>query len=218
MADLTIYLGNKNYSSWSLRAWLVLKRTTVAFEEVVVPLFQPTSRETVLKYSPSGRLPALKHGELTVWDSLAICEYLAESFPTFDFWPKDPAMRAAARAVSAEMHSGFQAMRQHLPMNIRSSFPGREITPEAQAIWPKLGGAISGSKSVPASAYPDDISKKSAAALSSAKIFRFDGSDAMPVAMSDAFLKSILDFVKDQSKLDSLLTNLDTVQKSAYSG
>ena len=133
MADLTIYLGNKNYSSWSLRAWLALKRTTVAFEEVVVPLFQPTSRETILKYSPSGRLPALKHGELTVWDSLAICEYLAESFPTFDFWPKDPATRAAARAVSAEMHSGFQAMRQHLPMNIRSSFPGREITPEAQA-------------------------------------------------------------------------------------
>ena len=142
MADLTIYLGNKNYASWSLRAWLALKRTTVAFEEVVVPLYQPASRETVLKYSPSGRLPALKHGELTVWDSLAICEYLAESFPTFELWPKDPAMRAAARSVSAEMHSGFLALRQHLPMNIRSSFPGREITPEVQgdinrimAIW-----------------------------------------------------------------------------------
>lgn len=90
------------------------------------------------------------------------------------------------------------------------------ITPEAQAIWPKLGGAISGSKSVSADAYPDDISKKSAAALSSAKVFRFDGSDAMPVAMSDAFLKGILDFVKDQSKLDSILSNLDTVQASAY--
>jgi alpha-glucoside transport system substrate-binding protein len=92
------------------------------------------------------------------------------------------------------------------------------VTPEAQAIWPKLGGAISGSKSVAADVYPDDISKKSAAALSSAKTFRFDGSDAMPVAMSDAFLKAILDFVKDQSKLDSILTNLDTVQTSAYSG
>jgi len=142
MADLTIYLGNKNYASWSLRAWLALKRTTVAFEEVVVPLYQPASRETVLKYSPSGRLPALKHGELTVWDSLAICEYLAESFPTFELWPRDQAMRAAARSVSAEMHSGFPALRQHLPMNIRSSFPGREITPEVQgdinrimAIW-----------------------------------------------------------------------------------
>jgi alpha-glucoside transport system substrate-binding protein len=92
------------------------------------------------------------------------------------------------------------------------------ISPEAQAIWPKLGGAISGSKSVAAEVYPDDISKKSAAALSSAKTFRFDGSDAMPVAMSDAFLKGILDFAKDQSKLDSILTNLDTVQASAYSG
>ncbi len=71
MADLTIYLGNKNYSSWSLRAWLVLKRTTVAFDEVVIPLYQPGSRETVLKYSPSGRVPALRHGDLTVWESLA---------------------------------------------------------------------------------------------------------------------------------------------------
>ncbi len=83
MADLTIYLGNKNYSSWSLRPWLVLKRTTVAFDEVVIPLYQPGSRETVLKYSPSGRVPALRHGDVTVWESLAICEYLAESFPNF---------------------------------------------------------------------------------------------------------------------------------------
>jgi glutathione S-transferase len=142
MADLTIYLGNKNYSSWSLRPWLVLKRTTVAFDEVVIPLYQPTSKETVLKYSPSGRVPALQHGELTIWDSLAICEYLAESLPNFDLWPKEPAARAVARAVSAEMHSGFAALRQHLPMNIRSSFPGRGVTPEVQgdinrvmAIW-----------------------------------------------------------------------------------
>ena len=134
MADLTIYLGNKNYSSWSLRAWLALKRTTVAFDEVVIPLYQPTSRETILKYSPSGRVPALKHGELTVvWESLAIGEYVADSFPTFDLWPKDPAARAVARAVSAEMHAGFAALREHLPMNIRSSFLGREIAPEVQA-------------------------------------------------------------------------------------
>jgi glutathione S-transferase len=133
MADLTIYLGNKNYSSWSLRAWLVLKHTTVAFDEVVIPLYQPGSRETVLKYSPSGRVPALRHGDVTVWESLAICEYLAESFPTFDLWPKDPVERALARAVSAEMHAGFAALRAHLPMNVRSRFPGRELTPEVQA-------------------------------------------------------------------------------------
>src|SRR5260370_9219656 len=133
MADLTIYLGNKNYASWSLRPWPVLKRTTVAFDEVVIPLYQPGSRETVLKYSPSGRVPALRHDAITVWDSLAICDYLAESFPNFELWPKDQVARALARSVSAEMHAGFQALRQHLPMNIRSSFPGREITPEVQA-------------------------------------------------------------------------------------
>jgi glutathione S-transferase len=133
MADLTIYLGNKNYSSWSLRPWLVLKHTTVAFEAVVIPLYEPGSRETVLKYSPSGRVPALRHGSVTVWDSLAICEYLADSFPTFELWPKDPAARALARAVSAEMHAGFAAMREHLPMNVRSSFPRRGVTPEVQA-------------------------------------------------------------------------------------
>ena len=142
MPDLTIYLGNKNYSSWSLRPWLVLKQTTVAFSEVVIPLYQPTSRETVLKYSPSGRVPALRHGDITVWESLAICEYLAESFPTFDLWPKDPAPRAVARAVSAEMHAGFRALREQLPMNVRSSFPDRGVTPEVQveinrvmAVW-----------------------------------------------------------------------------------
>jgi glutathione S-transferase len=133
MADLTIYLGNKNYSSWSLRPWLVLKRTTVAFDEVVIPLYQSGSRETILKYSPSGRVPALHHGAVMVWESLAICEYLAESFPNFELWPKDPAARATARAVSAEMHAGFRALREHFPMNIRSIFANREFDPEIQA-------------------------------------------------------------------------------------
>jgi glutathione S-transferase len=133
MADLTIYLGNKNYSSWSLRPWLVLKRTTVAFEEVVIPLYEPGSRETVLKYSPSGRVPALRHDDVTIWESLAICEYLAESFPNFELWPKDADARAVARSVSAEMASGFRALREHLPMNIRSSFPDHGVTPEVQA-------------------------------------------------------------------------------------
>ena len=133
MADLTIYLGNKNYSSWSLRPWLVLKHTGVAFDEVVIPLYEPTSKATIMKYSPSGTVPALRHGELVVWDSLAICEYLAESFPTFQLWPRDHDARAVARSVCAELHSGFQALRAHLPMNVRSSFPNRGVTPEVQA-------------------------------------------------------------------------------------
>jgi glutathione S-transferase len=133
MADLTIYLGNRNYASWSLRAWLALKATGASFEEVVIPILVPGSKETLLKYSPSGKVPALHHGGIVVWDSLAICGYLTELFPEAGLWPNDPAAKAVARSISAEMHSSFQALRREFPMNIRSSFPGREISPEAQA-------------------------------------------------------------------------------------
>ncbi len=133
MADLKIHLGNKNYSSWSLRPWLVLKAIGVPFEETVIPLYQATSREAILRYSPSGRVPVLQHGERMVWESLAICEYLAESFPMSELWPGDPEARAVARAVSSEMHAGFQALRGHLPMNLRASVAGRGVTPAVQA-------------------------------------------------------------------------------------
>ena len=133
MADFTIYIGNKNYSSWSLRAWLMVKAAGVPHEEVLIPLYEPQSRDEILRHSPSAKLPALRHGAVTVWDSLAIGEYLAECAPAARLWPADAAARAVARAVSAEMHSGFVVLRRQLPMNMRSSFPGRGLTPEAQA-------------------------------------------------------------------------------------
>lgn len=142
MADITIYLGNKNYSSWSLRAWLALKRTGAEFEEVVIPLRQTDSREQTLRHSPSGKVPALHHKGTVVWDSLAIGEFLAETYGEAKLWPAAPVKRAAARAMCSEMHSGFLDLRRSMPMNIRSHFPGREITPETQeninritAIW-----------------------------------------------------------------------------------
>jgi glutathione S-transferase len=133
MADFTIYIGNKNYSSWSLRGWLMLRHTGAAFSEDVIPLEEPTTRVDILRHSPSGKVPALKHGELVIWESLAIGEYLAEIFPEAQLWPTAAAARAVARAASTEMHAGFAALRSHLPMNIRSSFPQRGVTPEAQA-------------------------------------------------------------------------------------
>jgi glutathione S-transferase len=133
MADFTIYIGNKNYSSWSLRGWLMLKQSGASFEEVVIPLRETQTRTTILRHSPSGRVPALERGELVIWESLAIGEYLAERFPDAGLWPADAAARAVARAVSAEMHAGFAALRSHLPMNMRSTFAGRSVTPEAQA-------------------------------------------------------------------------------------
>jgi glutathione S-transferase len=133
MADFTIYIGNKNYSSWSLRGWLMLRHTGVAFDEVVIPLDEATTRTTILRHSPSGKVPALRYGEHAVWDSMAIGEYLAELFPEAQLWPKAATARSVARSVSQEMHAGFAALREHLPMNFRSSFPNRGVTPEAQA-------------------------------------------------------------------------------------
>jgi glutathione S-transferase len=133
MAEFTIYIGNKNYSSWSLRGWLMLKHTGATFDEIVIPLSEPSTRATILRHSPSGKVPALQHGDHLVWDSLAIGEYLAELYPQARLWPEEMKARSVARAVSAEMHAGFAPLRTHLPMNMRSSFPERGVTPEAQA-------------------------------------------------------------------------------------
>jgi len=126
MSDLTLIIGNRNYSSWSLRAWLALRRTGQRFEEVLVPLGQPDTRDRILEHSPSGRVPALRHGDLVVWDSLAIGEYLAEAFPEAELWPASAGERAVARAVVAEMHSGFDALRTRMPMNVRRCQPDEE--------------------------------------------------------------------------------------------
>ena len=131
--DLTLVIGNKNYSSWSLRPWLVLKQAAIPFTEIRIPLYAGDWRERLLKHSPSGKVPALEHGAVKVWDSLAICEYLAEQFPEKQLWPADATARAEARAVSAEMHSGFQALRQNMFMNIRRHWPKRGRTPEVAA-------------------------------------------------------------------------------------
>ncbi len=131
--DITLVIGNKNYSSWSLRPWLLLKQAGIPFTEVYIPLYVGDWRERILKHSLSGRVPVLEHGAIKVWDSLAICEYLAEQFPEKQLWPADVAARAEARSVSAEMHSGFQALRQNMFMNIRRRMPTRGRTPETAA-------------------------------------------------------------------------------------
>lgn len=142
MPKCVLVVGDKNYSSWSLRGWLPLKQTGIDFEEIVVPLMSPETRSTILAHSPSGKVPLLKYGEDTVWDSLAIAEYLAEHFPDAGLWPADPAARAVARSVTAEMHAGFMALRRALPMNLRAHFPGHPHAADVdadiarvQALW-----------------------------------------------------------------------------------
>jgi glutathione S-transferase len=138
---LTLVLGDRNRSSWSLRAWLALRQAGLTFEEVVIGLGRPDSAERIATWSPSGRLPVLLVDKRPIWDSLAICELAAESKP--ELWPEDWLARAHARAISAEMHSGFAELRSFMPMELTSRFdaPGRMLSSVArdisriEAIW-----------------------------------------------------------------------------------
>ena len=122
-----LYIGNKNYSSWSMRPWVLLRQAGIAFDEVRVRFdsFEAGSefKRTVGAVSPTGKVPVLVDGDLVVWDTLAIAEYLAETHPEKQLWPRDKAARARARSVCAEMHSGFTALRGHCPMNIEAHLP-----------------------------------------------------------------------------------------------
>ena len=128
---MKLVIGNKNYSSWSLRPWLALQVACIPFEEQRIALEQPDTRDRLLAVSPSGRVPVLVDGDAVIWDSLAICEWLAERHPEARLWPADPLLRARARSISAEMHGGFQGLRSAMPMNCRSRLPDRGQTVEA---------------------------------------------------------------------------------------
>lgn len=126
-----LIIGNKNYSSWSMRAWLMLKHADVDFDEMRIALHTPGYQLKLAYFSPAGKVPVYRDGELTVWDTLSIAEYLYESHPSL--WPANKAERAVARSVSAEMHAGFSAMRQAMPMNIRARGRHVLVTPEIEA-------------------------------------------------------------------------------------
>ena len=132
MADFTLVIGNKNYSSWSLRGWLMARIAGIEFEEIVIPLDLPETQPAIRKHSPSGRLPVLLHRGLAVWESLAIGEYLNDLKPEAGLWPAAAAARAHARSISCEILAGFAELRSNMPMNIRASYPGKGLT---------LGGA-----------------------------------------------------------------------------
>jgi glutathione S-transferase len=140
MADFTLVIGNKNYSSWSLRGWLMAKAAGIDFEEIVVPLDRPETLAAIKRHSPSGRVPVLLHLGLAVWDSLAIAEYLNDLKPEAGLWPDSLAARAHARSISAEMHSGFADLRTNMPMNIRASYAGKGMTQAVRADIERITG------------------------------------------------------------------------------
>jgi len=131
---LTLVIGNKNYSSWSMRPWLALRANNIAFEEVFIPLYTgDADKKRILGFTRSGKVPALIDGDVTIWDSLAIIEYLAEMFPEARLWPEDRARRAHARSISAEMHSGFMALRNECGMNLHRPVGAIALSADARA-------------------------------------------------------------------------------------
>lgn len=133
MSRAKLTISSKNYSSWSLRGWLLCRMAGLDFEEVMLPADDPSSRAELLLLSPSFLVPKLTHGSVAVWDTLAIAEYLNELYPTAGLWPIDPAARAHCRSISGEMHSGFANLRSALPMNLKAHYPGFRIWAGAQA-------------------------------------------------------------------------------------
>jgi glutathione S-transferase len=147
-----LVIGNKAWSSWSLRPWLAMRRLRLPFEEINVRLREPGSKAAILEHSPSGKVPTLLDGDLAVWDSLAILEYLAEQHPEAQLWPADRDARATARSISAEMHSGFFALREHCSMDLFARSPLAAVPAEVEsdirrivALWrdcrSRFGGA-----------------------------------------------------------------------------
>jgi glutathione S-transferase len=139
---LTLYVGSKRYSSWSLRPYVAMVHAGLAFECETILLDRETTKAEIARVNPAGRVPVLHDGDLVIWDSLAICEYVHELAPAAQLWPADRAARARARAISAEMHAGFAALRGNMPMDVLSDKAGQGHTPEAladarrvQAIW-----------------------------------------------------------------------------------
>jgi glutathione S-transferase len=131
---LKLVIGNKNYSSWSMRPWLALRANNIDFEEIFIPLYTgEADKQRILSFTHSGKVPVLIDGDVTIWDSLAIIEYVAERFPEARLWPEDRARRAHARSISAEMHSGFLALRNECGMNLHRPIGAIALSAEARA-------------------------------------------------------------------------------------
>jgi glutathione S-transferase len=146
MAVLKLVLANKAYSSWSLRPWMLLTHFQIPFEEVVIPLDLPATRERLLAYSPTAKAPVLIDGGIAIWESLAILEYVAETFPDLPIWPRDIAARAQARALASEMHAGFVPLRQHCPTQFLRPVRKRALTRAAEADVARLEDAWRGAR------------------------------------------------------------------------
>ena len=171
-----LVIANKTYSSWSMRPWLLMRAFAIPFDEIVIPLDSPHARAEILRRNPAGKVPVLEDGDLVIWDSLAIIEHLAERHPEHAIWPRDPAARALARSLAAEMHSGFSALRRHLPMNMRRDSRPATLEAEMEATRDRLADTID---QLVHRASPKTIARREvASAIAATSVSRCDASRA----------------------------------------
>ena len=190
---LTLVIGNKSYSSWSMRPWMLLEGFGIPFAEIVIPLYAEGSKETILKTSPSGKVPALVDGDVTIWDSLSICEYVAEGFPRLAIWPREKAARALARSMSAEMHSSFQALRQLCPMVVHRPKAPADFTADALADVARIEAMWAASRAKCGQGGPFLFGAFSAAdAMYAPIVLRFDNYYAPVNATTQAYMDAIM--------------------------
>lgn len=195
---MKLVIGNKAYSSWSLRPWIAMKQLGLAFEEIVIPMAQPGTKAEMLKYSPNGLVPALIDGDITVFETIAILEHLNERHAGGTLWPKDPVARAHARSVAAEMHGGFAAFRRDCPFNIRRavkrhvpSADGTKAAERIDAIWQECRARFG--QSTEGGGGPFLFGKFSAAdAMYAPVVNRFHIYDVPRSAASEAYMAAIM--------------------------
>ena len=179
---LKLIVANKAYSSWSLRPWILLAQLKIPFEEVVIAMDRPDTRETMLKYAPTGKCPSLHDGKIAVWESLAILEYIAEAYPAKPVWPKGKAARAHARSLASEMHAGFVALRQACPTNFRRAVKPILLSNEVRADVTRIEAAWTGARAAFGKGGPFLFGRFSAAdAMYAPVVNRFDVYD-IPVS------------------------------------
>jgi len=209
---MLLVIGNKNYSSWSLRPWLAMKVLGLPFEERRIALYRPESKQAILRDSPSGKVPCLVDDEVRVWDSLAILETLAETHR--ELWPAERAARAWARSISAEMHSGFAALRQHMSMNIRKRYPGKGRTPDALADVERIVSMWSECRAAHAAAGPYLFGRFSAAdAMYAPVVLRFRTYAVELPAMCRAYADAILALPALREWIDAAERESETIEK-----
>ena len=190
---LKLVIANKAYSSWSLRPWILLAHFHIPFEEVVIPLDHPDTRDRILEHSPTGKCPALRDGAIEVWESLAILEYLAEKHPEKAIWPRAKAARAHARALASEMHAGFQALRQHCPTQFLRPPRRIALTPAVEADVTRIEAAWANARARFGKAGPFLFGKFSAAdAMFAPVVNRFHIYEVPVSAATRAYMDAVM--------------------------